>query len=116
MTAEPKDNPLRGLTLGDLRRKPSITASREYVAEVAAVLDLDHDTAERVADYVLAEIEREGTFRATLTFDDEGNGPFCSWCRAIGGLCYHLAGGGTIAEQARVAAMDLPPTVSGVSS
>jgi hypothetical protein len=116
MTAEPKDNPLRGLTLGDLRRKPSTTASREYVAEVAALLGLDSETAERVADYVLAEIEREGTFRATLTFDDEGNGPFCSWCRAIGGLCYHIAGGGTIAEQARVAAMNLPPTAAEVAS
>jgi hypothetical protein len=106
----------RPLTMGDLRRKPSITATREYVAEVAALLNLDPDTAERVADYVLAEVEREGTFRAKLTFDDEGNGPFCSWCRAIGGLCYHIAGGGSAAEQARFAAMDLPPTAGAVTS
>lgn len=111
MTDEP-----RALTLGDLRRKPSITASREYVAEVAALLDLDSETAGRVADYVLAEVEREGTFRATLTFDTEGCGPFCSWCGALGGLCYHIAGGGTIAEQARVAALDLPPTAADVAS
>ncbi len=107
---------LRALTLGDLRRKPSTTANREYVAEVATLLDLDSETAARVADYVLAEIEREGTFRAILTFDDEGNGPFCSWCRAIGGLCYHIAGGGADAETARVAALDLPPTVEGLAS
>jgi hypothetical protein len=106
----------RALTLGDLKRKPSITASREYVAEVAALLDLDSETAERVADYVLAEVEREGTFRASLTFDDEGCGPFCSWCGALGGLCYHIAGGGAIAEQARAAALDLPPTPADVAS
>lgn len=111
MTAEP-----RALTLGDLQRKPSMTATREYVAEVAALLDLDSETAERVADYVLAEVEREGTFRAMLTLDEEGNGPFCSWCRSIGGLCYHIAGGGTIAEQARVAAANLPPTAAEVTS
>jgi len=111
MTAEP-----RALTLGDLQRKPSVTATREYVAEVAALFDLDSGTAERVADYVLAEIEREGTFRAALTLDSEGNGPFCSWCGAIAGLCYHIAGGGTIAEQARVAAMNLPPTDEAVAS
>lgn len=106
----------QGLTVGQLARKPSITATREYIAEVAHLLDLDTEAAERVADYVLAEVEREGTFRATLTFDDAGCGPFCSWCGAIGGLCYHIAGGGAAAEQARVAASDLPPTVEGLAS
>lgn len=111
MTDEP-----RALTLGDLRRKPSTTANREYVAEVAALLNLDRETAERVADYVLAEIEREGTFRAKAVFDMEGCGPTCSWCGSIGGLCYHIAGGGADAERARVAALDLPPTVEGLAS
>jgi hypothetical protein len=111
VTGEP-----RALTLGDLQRKPSTTATREYVAEVAALLDLDRETAERVADYVLAEIEREGTFRARLVLDEEGNGPFCTWCGAIAGLCFHIAGGGTIAERARVAALDLPPTAADVAS
>lgn len=111
---------LRALTLGDLRRKPSTTASREYVAEVAALLDLDGETAERVADYVLAEIEREGTCRAELMFpaagENAGTGPYCSWCGALGGLCFHIAGGGAIVEQARVAAMDIPPTAGEVAS
>lgn len=111
MTDEP-----RGLTMRDLKRKPSTTATWEYVAEVAARLNLDRDTAERVADYVLAEVEREGTFRATLVFDAEGCGPLCSWCGALAGLCYHIAGGGADAERARAAAADLPPTVEGLAS
>lgn len=113
MNGEPQ-----GLTMGDLARKPSTTASREYVAEVATLLDLDPETAERVADYVLAEIEREGTFRAELAFPADGEnagcGPFCSWCGAIGGLCYHIAGGGSVAEKVRAA--DVPPTPQEVAS
>lgn len=105
----------QGLTVGQLTRKPSTTAAREYVAEVAQLLDLDSDVAARVADYVLAEIEREGTCRAALMIpaagENAGCGPYCSWCGALGGMCYHIAGGGGAAEQARAAAADLPPTV-----
>jgi hypothetical protein len=105
----------RGLTVGQLTRKPQTMAAREYVAEIARILDLDDDAAERVADYVLAEIEREGTCRAELMFpaagENAGCGPFCSWCGAISGMCYHIAGGGAAAEQAAAAAAALPPTV-----
>ena len=109
-----------GMTLGQMTRKPSTTAAREYVAEVAQLLDLDDETAARVADYVLAEVEREGTHRAELMFpaagDNAGCGPHCSWCGALSGMCYHIAGGGAAAEQARAAAADLPPTASGLTS
>ena len=107
------------MTVGDLTRKPSTTASREYVTEVARLLDLDDDTAERVADYVLSEIEREGTRRAELMFpavgEHAGMGPYCSWCGAIGGACYHIMGGGAVDEQVRDAAAALPPTVEDAS-
>jgi hypothetical protein len=112
------DNP--GVTVGELTRKPTTTASREYIAEVAQLLDLDAAAAERVADYVLAEMERDGTRRAELMFpaagENAGCGPYCSYCGALGGLCYHIAGGGASIEQARDAASTLPPTAAGFAS
>lgn len=87
-----------GLTLGHLlRRRPSTSANRDYIREVADLLALDTAAAERVADYVLAQIELYGSADARLVMivDDSehaGTGPFCSWCWTIGGLCTHVAG------------------------
>lgn len=42
----------------DVTRPQSRVAARKYVRTVAHDLDLDVDTATRVADYVASEIER----------------------------------------------------------
>lgn len=90
-------------TLGDLRRKPCTTASRDYVREVQNALSLDADTAGRVADYVLREIQEEAAQRALpvmlLVPDGDATGPVCSWCHALGGLCWHVSHGAELREK-----------------
>lgn len=82
-------------TLGDFTRPRDAVATREYVAETARALDLDDDTlAEKIADHFVREIERVGGSDARLVFPaDDGSGPYCSWCWAMGGLCPHIMGG-----------------------
>jgi hypothetical protein len=71
-----------------------LIASREYVRDVQTALGLERAEAEKVADFVGAEIERVGGSDARLVFTvDDGTGPYCSWCWALAGLCKHIAGG-----------------------
>lgn len=82
-------------TLADFTRPRETVATRAYVADTARALDIDDDElAEQIADHIAAEIERVGGSDARLVFvADDGSGPYCSWCWAIGGLCPHIVGG-----------------------
>lgn len=79
-------------TLGDFLRKPHVIATRDFVRDVKAALDVDDDLAERIADFCAAEIEKQGGESAQLYFTEDGSGPYCSWCGRVGGLCSHIAG------------------------
>ena len=85
-------------TLGQLLApKPKPVANRDYVYEVGRELNVDSETAQRVADYVLAQVEEHGAENARLVMivdesEDAGTGPWCSWCWMVGGLCPHIAG------------------------
>lgn len=101
MTTKPKS-----LTMGDLiRKQPPPIAGREYVHEVGRALDVDRELAEKIADFVVAEVERIGGADARLVMvvdesEDAGTGPWCSWCWFIGGLCAHIAGRPDDSEEA----------------
>lgn len=88
-------------TLGHLLApKPKPVAKRDYVHEVGRDLNLDTEAAQRVADYVLAQVEAQGAENARLVMivdesEDAGTGPWCSWCWMVGGLCSHIVGKAT---------------------
>ncbi|WP_116201301.1 hypothetical protein [Amycolatopsis circi] len=70
-----------------------LIAKRDYVHEVEQKLGVSREFSERIADFVVAEIERIGAENASLVFEvnGDGTGPYCSWCWTLGGLCTHLA-------------------------
>lgn len=68
-----------------------IIATKEYVNYVSRTLQIDDlDFAARIADFTVREIEHYGAKSAALYFDDEGSGPWCSWCGSLAGLCKHI--------------------------
>ena len=71
-----------------MSKPPRYVASREFVREVADVLDRAASPDE-VADWVIDKMERFGALMAEPMFDTEGNGPICSWCKTIWPLCGH---------------------------
>ena len=82
------------LTFGEMTQPRQYEATRDYIHQVANELDLDSDTAEKVADYIVNEIERTGGSDARLVFvAEDGSGPYCSWCWGMAGICPHIAGG-----------------------
>lgn len=83
----------QGMTFGDWLRPPNIVPTRDFIHQIMRDLDIeDREVAARVAQYVVDQIEEKGGASAQLYFDEEGSGPFCSWCDRIGGLCAHIAG------------------------
>lgn len=88
------------VTLGDLTRRRERVATWSYVREIQDQFDLSRELAERIADFVVAEIEEAGGESAQLFFTEEGMGPYCSWCGALAGLCPHIAGKGGEVEPA----------------
>ncbi len=75
-----------------MSKPPRMTASKEFVREVAIVLDGVED-ATALADWVADKMERFGARTARPVFDMDGNGPQCSWCGQIWPLCgdHHLS-------------------------
>ena len=61
----------------------------EFVREVADMLR-DPGDERMVARWVAERIEEYGSQYARLVFDLQGNGPFCSHCGSIAGVCGHL--------------------------
>lgn len=67
-------------------------APRELIWRVEQDLGItDRDEATRIADWAAQVIEETGAAQAVMHFDEEGCGPYCSWCGAIWGLCGHAA-------------------------
>lgn len=60
----------------------------EFVREVEWMLD-DANSPREVAQWVADRIEEYGAQFARPVFSVEGNGPFCSYCGAIGAICGH---------------------------
>jgi hypothetical protein len=74
-----------------------MVATIDYVRQVEHHLCLDDRAlSQRIADFTVAEIERVGKQSAVMYFDDLGQGPFCSWCGQITGLCSHVMRNGPI--------------------
>lgn len=59
-----------------------------FVREVEWMLD-DASTSREVAQWIADRIEEHGSQHARPVFSMEGNGPFCSYCGAIGAICGH---------------------------
>ena len=71
-------------------------ATVDYVRDVEQALTItDRGLAQRVADFVINEIDRVGSQSAVMYFDSDGCGPLCSWCGGAAGLCGHVMRNGT---------------------
>lgn len=68
---------------------PRVEASKKFIAEVADALDLGSDQEMFAADWIADKMERFGASMAEPVFDMDGNGPVCSWCKALWPLCGH---------------------------
>jgi len=67
-----------------------VEATKELIWQVEQELGItDRDEATRIADWVAQHTENEGAARAAMFFDDEGCGPYCSWCGGMWGICVH---------------------------
>lgn len=67
---------------------PRVIATKKFERELQGVID-DASTTTDIADWVVDKMERFGAAFAEPMFDMEGNGPTCSWCKAIWPLCGH---------------------------
>lgn len=66
----------------------------EFIREVEWLL-LENPTPREIAQWVSDRIEEHGSQHARPVFSMEGNGPFCSYCGAIGPICGHPERAGT---------------------
>lgn len=74
----------------------AMVAPLDYVRDVEHATGItDRALAQRVADFVVNEIERVGSESAVMYFDRDGRGPLCSWCGGIAGYCGHAMHNGT---------------------
>lgn len=68
-----------------------MVATIAYVRQVEHQLCIDDRAlSQRIADFTVGEIERVGQQSAVMYFDDLGQGPLCSWCGRLAGLCEHV--------------------------
>lgn len=59
-----------------------------FVREVEWAME-DCETPRRLAQWIADRIEEHGSQHARPVVDMGGNGPFCSYCGAIGAICGH---------------------------
>lgn len=65
-------------------------ATRDLVWRVEEDLGVtDRAQAEKIADWAAQLVEDTGAARASMHFDNEGAGPWCSWCGSMWGMCVH---------------------------
>ena len=65
-----------------------VAPTPEFVREVEFFL-LDNPTSREIAQWVADRIEEHGAQFARPVVTLKGNGPFCSYCGAIGPICGH---------------------------
>lgn len=65
-----------------------IEVTPEFVREVEEA-SRDHQDPRALAQWIVERIEEHGAQHARLVFSAKGNGPFCSYCGSIAGLCGH---------------------------
>lgn len=71
-------------------RPVDVQASNKFIHQVQLELEIeDRDEATRIADWAARKMDRFGALRARPVFDDEGNGPQCSYCDTSWPLCGH---------------------------
>lgn len=71
--------------------KPRVHATDQLIYETERALEDTQGTPEQMAQWIAERIEEYGAMQSMPVFDMEGNGPMCSWCGGIWGLCGHAA-------------------------
>lgn len=77
-----------------MSKPPRLRASRDFITEVRAELELTDDQAEDAADWIADKLDRFAALHARPVFEMDGSGPTCSYCSMPWPVCghHHLSG------------------------